>query len=197
VQSDEARQHPRAAEVDGEPAAGEDLGEAGVIARDDQVATEREIQSCARRDADDLGDGRLLDRMQGQAHVSDVTHASETLSRDVGLATTQIAPEQNDPPAPVMTTTRSSSVLSLIARNVSRSSFHMTSLTAFFFSGRFNVTVTTPPARSTCSVSTRGTIIVAMGFNPFRQQRRSAADYAMVIAAVVVVALLVLWAFLG
>jgi hypothetical protein len=73
----------------------------------------------------------------------------------------------------------------------------MTSLTAFFFSGRFNVTVTTPPARSICSVSTRGTIIVAMGFNPFRQQRRSAADYAMVIAAVVVVALLVLWAFLG
>jgi len=36
-----------------------------------------------------------------------------------------------------------------------------------------------------------------MGFNPFRQQRRSAADYAMVVAAFVVVAALVAWALLG
>jgi hypothetical protein len=36
-----------------------------------------------------------------------------------------------------------------------------------------------------------------MGFNPFRQQRRSTADYAMVVAAFVVVALLILWAVLG
>jgi hypothetical protein len=36
-----------------------------------------------------------------------------------------------------------------------------------------------------------------MGFNPFRQQRRSAADYAMVIGAFVVVAALVVWALVG
>jgi hypothetical protein len=36
-----------------------------------------------------------------------------------------------------------------------------------------------------------------MGFNPFRQQRRSTADYVMVVAAFVVVALLILWAVLG
>jgi hypothetical protein len=36
-----------------------------------------------------------------------------------------------------------------------------------------------------------------MGFNPFRQQRRSPADYAMVIGAFVVVALLVIWALVG
>jgi hypothetical protein len=36
-----------------------------------------------------------------------------------------------------------------------------------------------------------------MGFNPFRPQRRSAADYAMVVAALVIVAALVLWAFFG
>ena len=54
-----------------------------------------------------------------------------------------------------------------------------------------------PSARSICSVSTRRTIIMPMGFNPFRQQRRSAADYAMVVAAFVVVALLVLWALFG
>ena len=37
----------------------------------------------------------------------------------------------------------------------------------------------------------------AMGFNPFRQQRRSNADYLMVAAALVVCAALVLWALLG
>ena len=36
-----------------------------------------------------------------------------------------------------------------------------------------------------------------MGFNPFRQQRRSPVDYVMVAAAFVVVALLVAWALLG
>jgi hypothetical protein len=36
-----------------------------------------------------------------------------------------------------------------------------------------------------------------MGFNPFRQQRRSVADYVMVAAAVVVTLLLVLWALFG
>jgi hypothetical protein len=43
----------------------------------------------------------------------------------------------------------------------------------------------------------RGTILTVVGFNPFRPQRRSAADYAMVVAAFVVVALLLLWALLG
>src|SRR4051794_33579960 len=113
------------------------------------------------------------------------------------LAPLRSAPEQNSPPAPVITTARSSSTLPLIAMNVSSNSFHMTSLTAFFLWGRFNVTVTMPSALSICRVSTIGTIIVPVGFNPFRQQRRSAADYAMVVAAVVVVALLILWALLG
>lgn len=37
-----------------------------------------------------------------------------------------------------------------------------------------------------------------MGFNPFRPRKGSRkADYAMVIGAVVVVALLIAWAFLG
>jgi len=36
-----------------------------------------------------------------------------------------------------------------------------------------------------------------MGFNPFRQQRRSTADYVLVVAAMVVIAALVVWAFLG
>jgi hypothetical protein len=36
-----------------------------------------------------------------------------------------------------------------------------------------------------------------MGLNPFRQHRRSPADYVLVDAAVVVCVALVLWAFLG
>jgi hypothetical protein len=36
-----------------------------------------------------------------------------------------------------------------------------------------------------------------MGMNPFRQHRRSTADYLMVVGAVAVTALLVAWAFLG
>jgi hypothetical protein len=36
-----------------------------------------------------------------------------------------------------------------------------------------------------------------MGFNPFRPQRRSFADYAMVAGAAIVVVLLVLWALFG
>jgi hypothetical protein len=36
-----------------------------------------------------------------------------------------------------------------------------------------------------------------VGLNPFRQQRRSSADYLMVAAALLVCAALVVWAFLG
>jgi hypothetical protein len=36
-----------------------------------------------------------------------------------------------------------------------------------------------------------------MGLNPFRQHRRSTADYLMVVGAVVVCVALVVWAFLG
>jgi hypothetical protein len=36
-----------------------------------------------------------------------------------------------------------------------------------------------------------------VGFNPFRQSRRSPADYLVVAAALVVCAALVAWAFLG
>jgi hypothetical protein len=36
-----------------------------------------------------------------------------------------------------------------------------------------------------------------MGMNPFRPHRRSAGDYVMVAAALIVVAGLVAWAFLG
>ncbi len=36
-----------------------------------------------------------------------------------------------------------------------------------------------------------------VGFNPFRQQRRSSADYVMVAAAVLVIAALVAWGLFG
>jgi hypothetical protein len=36
-----------------------------------------------------------------------------------------------------------------------------------------------------------------MGLNPFRQHRRSPADYVLVAAAIAVILVMVLWAFLG
>jgi hypothetical protein len=52
--------------------------------------------------------------------------------------------------------------------------------------------------RSTCSASIGGTILVAVGLNPFQQHRGSrGADVAMVAGALVVCVLLVLWALLG
>jgi hypothetical protein len=38
---------------------------------------------------------------------------------------------------------------------------------------------------------------VAVGFNPFRQQKRSYADYVLVAAAVVICIALVAWALFG
>jgi hypothetical protein len=39
-----------------------------------------------------------------------------------------------------------------------------------------------------------GATMAAMGFNPFRVQRRQTADYVLVIAAAVVILALVVWA---
>lgn len=41
------------------------------------------------------------------------------------------------------------------------------------------------------------TILAPMGFNPFRAKRRTFADYAMVVGALVVLIALVLWAIFG
>ena len=73
----------------------------------------------------------------------------------------------------------------------------MSSLTAFFFSGRFIVTVTTASVRSTSSVSTKRDDNQPVGFNPFRQQRRRSSDYVFVAAAFVLVAVLLAWALLA
>ena len=40
-------------------------------------------------------------------------------------------------------------------------------------------------------------MLSTMGLNPFRQARRSPADYLMVVAAVLACALLVVWAVFG
>ncbi len=57
--------------------------------------------------------------------------------------------------------------------------------------------MTTPSARSMSKVCIARTILTDMGFNPFRQQQRRTGDYVLVAAALVVIAALVLWAFLG
>ncbi|WP_334144647.1 hypothetical protein, partial [Rhabdothermincola sp.] len=55
-----------------------------------------------------------------------------------------------------------------------------------------------PPARARRVRSPAGAHDTGVvGFNPFRGRRSSGADYAMVIAALVVVALLMAWALFG
>jgi hypothetical protein len=73
----------------------------------------------------------------------------------------------------------------------------MVSLIAFFFEGRSSVMVTMPSDLAICRVSIGRTILTPMGFNPFRQQRRSTADYVMVAVAFAVIAALVAWALFG
>ena len=68
------------------------------------------------------------------------------------LGDVRSAPEQNSPPAPVRMRTRSDSVVFTSVRSSMSSSVIWASM-AFFFSGRFMVTVTTPSPRSTFSVS--------------------------------------------
>ena len=68
------------------------------------------------------------------------------------LGSPRSAPVQNAPPAPVSTMTRSSGLRSTSSK-VACSSRSITALAAFFRSGRFMVTLTTPPLRSTMSVS--------------------------------------------
>jgi hypothetical protein len=41
------------------------------------------------------------------------------------------------------------------------------------------------------------TILVGMGLNPFRQHRRTPADYVLVVGALLVTFALVLWALFG
>ena len=52
-------------------------------------------------------------------------------------------------------------------------------------------------AESSAAIPPRSGILGAMGLNPFRPQRVSPADIAMVVGAVVVVTLLVGWALFG
>ena len=95
-----------------------------------------------------------------------------------------------------MRTSTRSSVERATSRKTEVSSSVIVPVTAFFFSGLFMVTVTTPSCRSTTRVSMRRTIIRAVGFNPFRQQQRRSSDYALVAAAAIVIVALLVWAFL-
>ena len=65
---------------------------------------------------------------------------------------------------------------------------------AFFFAGRLSVHVTTPSARSMSRRLHARSYRSGVGFNPFRQQVKRRSDIVLVVVAVLVVALLVLWA---
>jgi hypothetical protein len=69
---------------------------------------------------------------------------------------------------------------------------------AFFRSGRFKVTVTTPaPFRVTSIASIAGDHTDGMGMNPYRKHVRRPTDYLFVGLAVVACVVLVAWGFFG
>ena len=72
--------------------------------------------------------------------------------RSPASSSVRSAPEQKASPAPVITSTRSSGLLST-SSNTDRSSPHIAPLIAFFLAGRLRVSVTTPSRRSTVIVS--------------------------------------------
>ena len=126
-----------------------------------------------------LGDGRLGQPVQGERHVADVAHrrragarrsraAASTRRRQVG-ARAERATGTGEDDDPVVGS------CAPISRNVASSSSHIVPLIAFFFSGRFSVTVTMPPSgRVTSIVSIGADDTVAVGFNPYRQRPRPA-----------------------
>jgi hypothetical protein len=59
VEADPARQQPRGASVEREPALGEDLREARAIAGQYQIARQRQAETHANAHAVDLGERRL------------------------------------------------------------------------------------------------------------------------------------------
>ena len=150
---DPARQRPRAAEVDRQAAAGEDLREAGGLAGDDEVAQQGHVHPGAGGDAADLGDGRLRQPVEGHGDVADVAHVGEAVAvarlahaGHVGTRA-EVAAGAGEHERP------GRSLLAPTSRNTASSSSHIAPLAAFLRSGRFIVTVTIPSARSTSSVS--------------------------------------------
>ena len=118
------------------------------------------------------------------------------------------APEQKASSAPVMTRARSARSASTWSKT-SSSSTHIVGVIAFFLRGRFSVTVTTPSARSTVMVSTvpprsgrarrspgsPRRYRSAVGFNPTRRGSVRPSEIATVVAAALVIAVLLVWAF--
>ena len=104
VDAHEARQQPRAAEVDRQPALGEDLGEPSAVAGIDQVASERQVHPRTDRVTVDLGDHRLLQLCERQHRLADVAHVVqhvETLdavgrAREVGSGAERVARARDD-----------------------------------------------------------------------------------------------------
>ena len=147
-----------------------------------------------------LGDGRLRQPLQGDGHVADVAHVVPLVPALAAVSASpplRSAPEQNAPPAPVRTTTRSSSSCGDLAEGRQQLVPHRP-LMAFFFSGRLSVIVTMPSSdRSTSIVSMRPTILAAVGFNPYTRFRARPVDYVLVVAAVLIALALVLWALPG
>jgi len=135
---DAARQQPRGAAVERETALREDLGEARAIAREDQVAREREPHRDPDAHAVDHRERRLGQAREAQDDVADHAHLGHDRlhgppgETDARFVAGEIGAREKLPPAPVTITARASgSIASSV--NTPSSSFHATASIAFFF----------------------------------------------------------------
>jgi hypothetical protein len=205
VQADQARQEPRAAEVEGEPPSSEDLGEAGLVGGDDEVAAEGHVGAGPRRDAADLGDRGLGQAVQGQGDVADAAHrrqrvpgslpAVDPAAGEVGAGAEGAAGAGDDHDAVVTDRDLTERSQELPPHQV----VHRVLLLRAVQGDRDDAPVG-PRDLDRLHASgpySAGAMITAVGLNPYRQMRRRRSDYVFVAVALVVAAVLVLWAFFG
>ena len=150
--------------------------------------------------AADLGDRRLGHPLQGQATSPTWRIACHWCRRSPlsALPPLRSAPEQNAPPAPVSTTTRSSLAAGDLAERRQQLVPHRPV---------DRVLLLGPVQRDRDDAAVRpvdldrlhagATILAAVGFNPYRRFRARPVDYVLVVVALLAVLALVAWAFLA
>ncbi len=200
VQPDEPGQDPGTAEVEHEPALGEDLGEARRLRGDHEITAEREVAPGARGDAVDRGDRRDRQLVQAKRGAPDHAHRRDCAAgttqaavlrraREVGARTERVAGAGDDEHAV-------GAVQGDLVEEVDEALPHLERDRVL--TGR---TIDREPHHAVVALDEQsfhrhGRYRNRMGMNPFRPHVKRRSDIVLVAAALLVVALLVVWAAL-
>jgi hypothetical protein len=195
VQAHQAGQEPGGPAVEGQAPAGEDHGEARLLGRDHEVAAEGEAHPDARRHPGHLGDRRLRQLVEGLHHGVDAAHGGQLVDRRAAHAP-EVGPGAERPAG------AGEHDAAVVGGGEDRRR-HLQQLVPHPIVDRVAPLWAVerdrhdPVRPFDLQGVHRRHDTDAMGLNPFRQQRRSPADYLMVAGAVLACVLLVLWALFG